>query len=296
MIVEIEMKNHLSPILASALALTAGVASAQDLGYVGLSYEAIEGTGDAPAFSTGEASVQKVEAMFAYELANGSRVAFEGSFFQYEGEGDDYFDRNVDVGAEIAAHYLRDAMNGQLTYGAYAAYGEVDADALDSDEQYDYYSIGVQASYNVNDAFTVYGQLGFVDRASDPNDSEEYGFSNGAVVRLGGIYSGFSGTSLYGDLQVGGSESYANDDQPGEMYRVTLGGETQLGAGGWAVTYAVTKEGYRPIGDDDNMEATSFTLGARYYFGGTTGSDVRDAGFIGSPDLMQRASSLVAQF
>ena len=152
--------------------------------------------------------------------------------------------------------------------------------------------MGLEAIYPVNDRFTVYAQIAKVDAPSyDTQDSA--GYVDGSVARIGAYYAGFDRTTLYLDYEVGRSDVYEDSNEPGEFSLVTIGGETAIGAGNWAVTYAANFGSFDAVGDTDLVEETSYGIGVRYYFGGATAAATLDAGMIGTPQIPLRASTYV---
>lgn len=142
----------------------------------------------------------------------------------------------------------------------------------------------------MNSNITVYGQLGVVDTLISQDSLSSGGYYQGSVARIGGAYTGFDNTTLYMDLEYGEANDYEDEDEDGVFSQIAIGGETSFNGGPWAITYEASFESYDALDDDNKVGISALSFGMRYYFGGNNAGSALDAGFIGTPDIMSRAS------
>lgn len=288
------MKHIVTTVLATtALVATVSTAQAQNLSYIGVIGQSASGSNELNG-DDGDASAMGLEAGLIYNINSASRIVVEGQYLNWSDDGsEDLFDDAPGSEAQVALHYLRDS--GAFTYGGFLQLGAAEAVKGDADELYKHYAVGLTGMYQINPAFSAYGQIGIADTFDDGN-LDSFGYSSGDFARLGGIYSDLANTQLFFDVQVGSSDAYEDDDEPGAFTRIALGGETRFGAGSnWAVTYEVSQAEYDALGDPDRVEVTTLGLGMRYYFGQTQSGDFTNAGAIGTPDILSRASLFTDQ-
>ena len=288
---------------STILAASVQMAQAQDLSYVGIIGQSTTGNqagnpeGDGSAFGVpdGDGSAFGVEAGVVYELNNVSRIAVEGQYLDWSTDDDDgpgnLFDEEPGTEASIAIHYLRDA-GANLTYGGFLMIGSsVSDEDYAGDNTYEHYAVGIEVTYRINSQFLTYGQLGITDTVDSDLVDDSSGYLGGEFVRLGGAYTGFENTHLFLDVQIGRSDEYEDENEPGEFQRIALGGETRFGADlNWGVTYEIAKAEYNAVGDSNLIDVTTIGLGMRYYFGGSSAGDMMDVGAIGTPDIISRAN------
>ena len=275
---------------ALALAVATPVA-AQDLSYAGATFTQFSGT-NSPGGTDQIGNGGSIEAGFAYNLNGNSRVVLEGTYTEWStGSNGDLFYADAGAATEIAAHYLRDAMSGRLTYGAFVTYGSTEAVDGAPSEIYEHFAIGLEAVYEINPMFTVYGQVASVD-APSAYSTDSFGYDNGMAYRIGGYYTGLQNTTLFLDYQMGDADRFEDASEPGDFERIALGGETHFGDSSWSMTYSYSSESYLAVNDGDVADMNVFTIGFRYYFGDTQSSDLIDAGMIGTPEIIRRVSLL----
>lgn len=285
--------KYLTTTLLATTALVAFVhaAQAQNLSYVGIIGQGINGTND-PGTGEGSMTALGLEAGLVYALNGQSRIVVEGRYLDWTSEDDTgagnlLFDE-PGTELEVALHYLRDS--GSLTYGGFLQVGAAESVENDPSETYKHYAVGLEGTYRINPAYTVYGQIGIADTFDDDN-LDSFGYNEGNFARLGAAYTGFANTQLFLDVQAGSSENYEDAGESGAFQRIALGGETRFGSGSnWAATYEISQAKYDAETDSNIVEVTTVGLGMRYYFGQTQSGDFMDAGAIGTPDIMSRAS------
>ena len=289
------MKHVFTTVLATtALVATVNTAQAQNLSYIGVIGQLAGGTND-PDNDNAFALASGFEAGFVYDINSVSRIVAEGRYLNWNSDDDDgeenFFDSEPGKEVSVAIHYLRDA-GTNLTYGGFLMLGSSVADEDDPvDETYEHYAIGIEGTYKINDMFTTYGQLGVANTIDDDSVDDSSGYMDGEFVRLGAVYTRFENTNLFLDLQIGRSDEYEDDNEPGEFRRIALGGETSFEAGSdWAVTYEISQAKYDALNDPDVVNVTTVGLGMRYYFGGSQSRDFMEAGAIGTPDIISRAN------
>lgn len=235
-----------------------------------------------------EFSTLGIEGLVTYGFATGVLLAFEGSYNSNSGGEEIFGGDEPGDDAEIALHVLYDLRPG-LTVGGFYSAGLAESVRDDDTEHYPFSAFGVSGSYAINDQFSTYAQVAVVDQPDFDNLSSG-GYNEGYAARLGVNYAVNDQTAVYFDVQYGEAEDYEDAGEDGVFERYAIGGETMIGSGNWAFNYEVAQETYDAVTDSNVVEVTTATLGARYYFGGTTGSDLRDRGILGTPDIMGRAS------
>lgn len=270
--------------LVTSFLVFSTTAFAQDSSFIGLKHNRINGTID-PDDASESASDLTLETALMFNSAPNYRFVVEGHYTKYLPEP--LFDDDMESEAEISAHYLRDTASGNMTYGAFVSIGASVPDAADDIH---YAALGGQAVYDLNDAFTLYGQLGAVRTVKNESGSGAY---NGPVLRIGAYYEGFQNTSLYLDIEAGSANGYEDADEDGEFYKLSLGGETALNDGPLALTYEASSLTLEALNDFNRLETVNVSLGVRYYFGGGNERKMRDAGYIGTPDLIGSANTYV---
>jgi len=289
------MKHIFTTALATtALVATVNTAQAQNLSYIGVIGQSTSGT-NRPNKDDGDGAAFGFEAGLVYDINSVSRIVAEGRYLNWNSDDDDgpgnLFDDEPGKEVSVAIHYLRDA-GTNLTYGGFLMLGSSVSDEDDvSDDTYEHYAIGIEGTYKINDMFTTYGQLGVANTIDDDSADDSSGYLGGEFVRLGAVYTRFENTNLFLDLQIGRSDEYEDDDEPGKFQRIALGGETSFGAArNWAVTYEISQAEYDAVGDPNVIDVTTVGLGMRYYFGGSQSRDFMEAGAIGTPDIISRAN------
>lgn len=273
------------------MALGATAATAQDVGYVGLTFGYNDAENPDRANGTGSSTSVTLDGAYAYSFGSGNTLVFEGSY------RDDSYDPNIVGGMEmepqyqIGLHYLRDVNSG-LKAGGFLSYGV--APHSDPNEDYKVGLIGVEAIYDTNAQFVLYGQLAYGDSFDNPDNSTQssFGFHRGKVLRAGAIYTGLEKTDISLEFEYGASVSYEDDSEPGRFFSVALGGETQLSANGkWTTNYGIRYAHFNAQTDGDSIDEASISLGFRYMFGANKSSDLAKAGIIGLPYTPLRASA-----
>ncbi|WP_373636494.1 hypothetical protein [Yoonia sp. BS5-3] len=281
-------KNSIAIVCFGITAFSAVPAWSQVLGYGEITGSYTEGDrGDNEP--TDDFSTIGIAGAVAYAINPQMRLAFDIALNANNG-GEDIFDgQEVGNDGEIAVHFLYDLSAG-ATIGAYLSGGIAQSERDEPLEEYPFASFGIEGSMAFNEQWSGYAQLAAVDQSDD--DLGSGGYKEGYALRLGGTYQFNESTSFYADVQYGEAKDYEDADEDGEFARLALGGETLINATDWAVTYEISRESYVPDegADSNDTQVVTATLGARYYFGGARPSDLRDAGVIGTPDIVSRAS------
>lgn len=279
--------KYITAFCVSGMIVAAAPAQAQTLAYAGITAGAanVENPNDN---DSDDMSAFGIEGLATYGLGNGVTLAIEGSYnFNSGGEEINFGDEFGDD-AEIAFHALY-AVNPDLTLGGFFSAGFAESVQDDEDEHYPFLALGISGRYAFNDQISAYGQLAAVDQP-EFDDLNSGGYNNGYAARLGAEYAFNDQTAVYFDAQYGEAPDYEFAGEDGTFDRFALGGETTIGNTPWAVNYEVSRLTTDVPNDGDFVEETSLTLGARYYFGGTTATAVREAGILGTPDIMGRVS------
>ncbi|MBI1493810.1 hypothetical protein [Halocynthiibacter styelae] len=276
---------------AIPLALLAGMsfpAHAERLGSLGLSYT--NHSGESVSDNIEETSHGlTADYSLGWVLGDRNRIIIDAlyrsdTYSANMAEGDPFGDQ-----AQIGLHYQY-ALSERLSLGLFAGHGRADHD--DPREDYIVNFIGLEGIYNPGGHFTFFAQLGAVDSPNSDSQSSS-GYDNGEIYRLGVTYTGWERTSVLFDFEYGQSDEYEDSNEPGEFLVVGLSGETRLRNNPkWAINYGIRYGKYNARNDDDNIEETSVTLGARYYFGRSAASSNSVAdGLIGLPYTPLRASA-----
>lgn len=281
--------KYFTALCLSGMIVAAAPAQAQTLAYAGITASATTGENVDNGDPSDDFSSVSIEGLATYGLGNGVNLAVEGSYNSNSG-GQVINDDQADFGddAEIAFHVLY-SVRPDLTIGGFFSAGIADAVPEDDQETYPFLTLGVSGRYAFNDQISGYAQLAAVNQP-EFGDQDSGGYNDGYAARLGVEYAFNDMTTVYFDAQYGEATDYEDPGEDGVFDRFAIGGETMIGDTPWAVNYEVARETTDVQNDDDALELATLTLGARYYFGGTTASDVREAGILGTPDIIGRAS------
>lgn len=269
------------------IAAFVGPVLAETLSYLGVTTGVTKGT-NFPSNTEDSMNSSGLEGLFAYGFGNGTTLVFEGEYNDNKGQDSNVFGTDPGADYEVAIHALYEVRPG-LTLGGFVSTGLAESDRDRDNERYPFNALGVTGSYSINDKFSTYAQYAVVDQP-DFDDLSSGGYNEGYAARLGMNYTLNAGNAFYFDAQYGEAVGYEDSREDGVFERYAIGGETRIGGGAWAVNYEVATESYDAKFDSNIVEVTTVTLGARYYFGGTTGADLRNNGVIGTPDIMSRAS------
>lgn len=274
---------------SSCIALSA---NAEGLGYVELTFGSATASNhadDEKEYST----TGSLKGVYAYRLDGGHTFAIEGLY-----RNDTYprvitDNEKIEPQTQIGLHYLYD-VTSSLKIGALAGYGSAphDDDGSDANENENYkvsYG-GIQSVYDTGSGFHLFGQLAYVDSASNDNLSST-GYDNGYVARLGVTYTGFSGSAFTIEAERGKSSSYEDHGESGDFGTFHVGGVTNFGKeSDWAVTYGARGSVFDALDDPDIIKERTYYVGIRYAFGGKQPQDFVESGLVGVPYLPLRAS------
>jgi len=275
--------------LVVGMVLSVTAATAQNVGYVGLTF----GYNDAedPADNDRDSSTSvTLDGAYAYSFGSGNTLVFEGSYRNDNYDLNIINNREIEPQYQFGLHYLRD-LNSGLKAGGFLSYGMAPHSGLNED--YKVGLIGIETIYDTNRKFVLFGQLAYGDSFDNPDNSTQssFGFHRGKVLRAGAIYTGFGKTDISLELEYGTSISYEDSDEPGRFYSVALGGETQLSANSnWVANYEIRYAYFDAKTDPDDIDETSINIGFRYLFGARKSSGLAKAGIIGLPYTPLRAS------
>lgn len=275
--------------LATSLALMTshGVHAAGTIGFVDLTFglSKAENTSDAEDENAGFGSVSGAVAL---PVGTRGTVVIEGEIKKDTHDGDLVDGNDMKTNGQLGGHYLHDFRGHK--FGAFLAYA--DANHKGDNEHYNALFGGIEGVANLSPAFTLYSQLGIGDRRDDNQSSQ--GFDNGKFVRIGAAYSGFAQTLLKLDTEYGETDSYEDEQESGLFWKLSLAGETLIPVvKGLTVTYGVSHGKYDAKADPDIIKETSFHVGVRYYFGGTTSVTALKSGLIGLPSIPLRSMAWV---
>ncbi len=287
----------------------AGSARADGLGYVGLSFGTNQANNPQDNFSERAASVT-LDGAYGFNIASNQKLVIEG-MYRTDHYPEFVSDNNkIEDQIQIGAHYLFNFDfgdqssggnsssfgslggfgGGNLMLGGFAGYGSAPHnDSSNSDEDYKVAFGGLEAIYNVNEYLTVFGQIG---RGDQLNTSNSNGFDGGSFARLGVVYDWMRGTRITLEGEVGKSDRYEDDDEPGDFSTYSLHGETDLPfiSKRLAVTYGMRFALFDAENENDYLKETSFNLGFSYKFGMNKSNNLARAGIIGLPHIPLRAS------
>jgi len=297
------------------LVIGTGATFAEGTGYVGLSFGNNEAENPEDNFSEKAVSAT-LDTAYAFGVGNNQTLVFEGMY-----RSDHYpqfvSDNNkIKDQYQIGVHYLYSfggsnqssgdsfgssagssggifggGGGGGLMLGGFAAYGSAPhEDSAPNNENYKVAIAGLEAIYNVNEYFTVFGQIGRGDRVGSRNTSSR-GFDGGSFARLGVVYDWMRGTRFTLEGEVGKSDRYEDNSEPGDFSTYSISGETDLPFinDRLSATYGMRFALFDAENDSDYLKETSLNLGVRYKFGKKS-SNLARAGIIGLPHIPLRAS------
>lgn len=285
--VHLETK-YIAALCLGGMIVAAAPAQAQTLAYVGITASTTNGERVDSGADPDDASAFAIEGLYTYGLGNGINLAVEGNYTTNSGDPAFNFDNELGDNAEIAFHALY-TVSPDLTVGGFFSAGFGESVEDDEDTTYPFLTFGISGRYAFNDQISAYAQLAAVNQP-EFGDQDSGGYNEGYAARLGAEYAFNDMTAVYFDVQYGEATDYEDPGEDGFFDRFAIGGETTIVGTPWAVTYEVARETTDVPEDGDALELTTLTLGARYYIGGTTASDVREAGILGTPDIVARAS------
>jgi len=282
----------------------ATTASADGIGYVGLSFGSNDGENPRDVEQE-RAYSATLDAAYAFSIGNNQTLVVEGSY-RSDHYGRIILNRQIKDQLQVGVHYLYDlsgiaqSIGGDLKFGGFAAYGSAPHIAATNNENYKVVFGGFEAIYSPNwlgNSLTIFGQIGLGDAVGRRDNNSSDGFNNGTFGRVGVSYSGIKNTTLTLEGEVARSQSYEDSTEPGDFSAYRISGVTQLPfKANLAVTYGMNFGSYDAENDSDYIKETSFNLGLRYTFGkraSRNSTNLARAGIIGLPTIPLRASVFV---
>ncbi len=268
------------------LLLVPSLASAQSFGFIGGSIDygyGLNSTDNDEFF----AFAPQIEAGYVFSLQNGASIVVD-AMLRMDNYDPDLLDDEVPLlQYQVGAQYLQ-PISDRLILGGFAGYGI--ASFEDDDEVYQVGFIGGSVSYAATDMITIFGQAGY-GTSFDEAAMSSAGFYNGYMVRAGVVYTGFEKITLRAEAEYAATESYEDNNEPGEMFTIALLGEYQIGSNdNLVMTFGARFGQFDALVDPDLAQETSVQLGVRYTFGGGTSADLMERGYYGSPYLPLRSS------
>lgn len=270
--------------------------SADTLGYIGFSYGNNQAINESESNDELGTSLQ-IDGAYAFAVGQNT-VVVEGSY-----RTDDYVSKMIgessfDPQTQIGAHYLYGLNNG-ATVGAFAAYGTAPhgADNL----AYQAFFGGIEGILPVGKNTVLFAQAAYGDALALSTDHpggtmESAGFHEGYVIRAGVTVAAFGSTRITLEGEIGASVEYESSDEPGEFYTVAISGLTPISSNGaWVASYGARHAFFAAEPDPDTVAETSYNIGIRYMFGGSSSDAMLNAGMIGLPYLPLRASAWVPE-
>ncbi len=273
------------PSVAAAQGLSGGV------GDVGLTF----GYNDVDDLSDETAGVGFAVIDGSYSFKVGPRVllGFDANFRFDDLASDPDFadDENPESQYALGAHALWE-MGADTRLGGFVAYGDTEAQDVPSNENYDYFLVGVEARHFFSDDLMGYAQIGVGDKGRTGEDDGE-AFNGGQVLRLGATYFHDDRSAFTLDFEYASADPYIDDDDAGRFYGITASGETRLGTQApLMATYFLRYDYIDSTDEGDQVEELQVGLGIKLLFGANSSRDAARAGrSIGTPYLPGRASA-----
>jgi hypothetical protein len=278
----------LLPVLLASTVIGGSAAFAQD-GYVGLSFGQYDASNNPEDPSDPTFTGRSTTLDGLYRWTLGpGALVLEGSYRSDNIDTDILFGTEMTTQAHLAAHYVYN-LGDAATVSGFLGYGVAPHDT--DDEDYALVYGGVGASYAASPTFTVYGQLGIGDSPGNDTTSSS-GFEGGEFARIGISYTGYAGTELSLEYERAFSDEYEDEEEPGSFGSVYFGGVTALPSNtAFQITYGARTSFFDAQSDNNRVDEVTASLGIRYVFGGKAPGDNVREGVLGSPYVPLRATN-----
>lgn len=248
---------------ASVLAILAGTASAQDYsGTASLSYGYVDGSNDVTFTETLLGGSVQLDFTTASGWYYGGEISHEEAS---NITGSDYY-----VSGTTAILHAGNAF-GWGTGEVFAGY----LSGTSGDGTAERYFAGISAGKAISSAFSINGQIGYLDGQDDSGGSSyEDMLSKAVFAGIGGTYTVNSALSV--DLGISGAIGVMDQDKDrGDIAEVSVGLDyTVPNNPAWTLFSDASYTYYYQHGENDQEDVMQVSLGVSYSFGGASPRDV----------------------